>query len=775
MLRERIHNTRKELATIDKQLIAVHLLASNSMKKEDWDKVDNISHLSMQGRITFNTERQKKKFEKLSPPKTEFDSSQTVVNLTKYQLTKNQISVLAKGGNFAVTPNSVPLEDIISSIEAAITSLPDSVAEEIRTESSRILKKAKSPKCNISYSEKKAIKELNAMNNILILPADKGSATVVMEMEDYKQKIRDILEPNNFKKLQRDPTSRIIRQINNLVKVSSVPQGVQKSICMTEAVPPRLYGLPKIHKTDVPLRPIVSAIGSATYHIAKYLASLLQPHIGKSDTHVKDSTHFLQKIGDLHLEPEDQLISLDVVSLFTRVPIEDSIKYISELFEEDITKLFQACLTTNYFLWDGEFYEQVDGVAMGSPLSPVVANFFMERFENHVLDTAPFKPKVWYRYVDDTFVVWSHGDEELDRFLQYINKQNKNIQFTLEKESQGKLPFLDVLVIRKGHQLEHTVYRKPTHTDRYLNKYSNHHPCQKRGIIKMLTDRARAICLPKYLSEELHHLQTALQKNDYTKQEIKRAAQPSKKKNQEPTESIAASKKAFLQYIPKVTDRIGRLLKKHNIRTIFKPTRKIQNCLRSAKDHRDQKTTGGVYRIPCNCGQVYIGTTKRSINTRIQEHERHCRLGQGGKSAVAEHALLNEDHRIMFEKTQVLDNTTHYHTRLHREAIEIHKHSSSTFNRKEEVMKVRKIWHSVLNKCNKKPFISGNDNSSCNKQSTNQTRMDMPVSGQSEIKLSADQSRSGPASEPTYITRSHARRSAHGGIHRRDLACSARG
>ena len=144
---------------------------------------------------------------------------------------------------------------------------------------------------------------------------------------------------------------------------------------------------------------------------------------------------------------------------------------------------------------------------------------------------------------------------------------------------------------------------------------------------------------------------------------------------------------AFLPYIHNVTDRIGRFLKKHGIRTIYKPTRKIHEHLNSAKDKRDPTTSCGIYRIPCSCDQVYIGTTKRSINTRIAEHKRHCCLLQSEKSSVAEHALENPEHKIIFDETEVLSTTHHYFTPLHREAIEIYKHKNC-FNKKEESHKL---------------------------------------------------------------------------------------
>lgn len=130
------------------------------------------------------------------------------------------------------------------------------------------------------------------------------------------------------------------------------------------------------------------------------------------------------------------LVSFDVVSLFTMVPVNETMQYISQLFPTDIAELFRHCLTTTYFLWQNEIYEQTDGVAMGNPLSPVIANFFMEKFEQDALNTAVSRPICWLRYVDDTFVIWSHGEHELNNFLYHLNSLNPRIKFTMEKEKE---------------------------------------------------------------------------------------------------------------------------------------------------------------------------------------------------------------------------------------------------------------------------------------------------------------------------------------------------
>jgi len=395
------------------------------------------------------------------------------------------------------------------------------------------------------------------------------------------------------------------------------------------------------------------------------------------------------------------LVSLDVVSLFTRVPIREAMEGVRELFSPDISDLFQHVLTTTYFKWNNTIFEQKEGVAMGSPLSPVIANFYMERFEDVALSSAVMKPTCWLRYVDDTFVIWSHGKDELDRFLTHINSIHKNIQFTMETENNNKLPFLDVLVSRREDgTLGHCVYRKPTHTDRYLHKDSNHHPRQKRAVLKTLFVRANRICEPAAIKDELAHLTNVFQANGFSEHEIKRAfhiRRDTPAPRQEPTRSTA-----FLPYVEDVTDRIERLLRRHNVKTVFKPTHQVSDLLRSVKDARDPLSTAGVYKIPCSCGSAYIGTTKRSISTRIKEHQRNCRLGHTDKSAVAEHAFEERIHNINFNDTQVLSRTTHYYPRLNREAIEIFKHPFN-FNRKEEGIKINRLWHPVLEKVTRGP------------------------------------------------------------------------
>ena len=130
--------------------------------------------------------------------------------------------------------------------------------------------------------------------------------------------------------------------------------------------------------------------------------------------------------------------------------------------------MYKHVLTSTYFCDDGQFYEQTDGVAMGSPLSPVIANFYMEDFEIKVTEKATHKPACWYRHVDDTFVIWPHGQEKLTDFLNHLNGIHHNIKFTMEIEEVGNLPLLDIDIYKMdgslGHSLPETHPHQPLPT-----------------------------------------------------------------------------------------------------------------------------------------------------------------------------------------------------------------------------------------------------------------------------------------------------------------------
>ncbi|KAH9631271.1 hypothetical protein HF086_003707 [Spodoptera exigua] len=225
------------------------------------------------------------------------------------------------------------------------------------------------------------------------------------------------------------------------------------------------------------------------------------------------------------------MMSFDITSLYTNVPVDEAINIITTLLNgTDLPTGYidgvSHCLTSGYFLWRGDFYQQVNGVAMGSPLAPVVANIYMEWFEGQALTSAPVRPRHWWRYVDDVFAVINRV--HVEEFIAHLNSVHSSIQFTTEKEKDGMLPFLDVLVSRgTDGRLSHTVYRKPTHTDRYLRADSHHHPSHLASVPRTLINRALNLCDPQYIDAEFDHLRQVLENNGYNWRQCTRMASSS--------------------------------------------------------------------------------------------------------------------------------------------------------------------------------------------------------------------------------------------------------
>ena len=353
--------------------------------------------------------RQRQKFDRLlskektrSPTTnsgdTNIDQTKWVMNLSDRLLSNSERSVLMKGLNFSVTPSKIPVDEIVAATELACNQLKDkSQAESLRNEVVKIVSKSKPPRSNISRAEREAIKALAKDDSIVILPADKGRTSVILNKQDYYNKVKALLDDTNtYEKLTSDPTravkNKLIQTLKEWRKEERIPNYLYNQLYPTAENVPKFYGLPKIHKKDVPLRPIVLSIGCVMYDTAKFLAKIMKPLVGHNSHHIVNSEDFVNKIAELEVPPGQKLVSYDVSSLFTSIPINEAIPVVRAKLESDqslpdrcpldiaqLSALLEMCLSSTYFTFQGEFYKQKKGAAMGSPISPVVANLYMER------------------------------------------------------------------------------------------------------------------------------------------------------------------------------------------------------------------------------------------------------------------------------------------------------------------------------------------------------------------------------------------------------------
>lgn len=213
------------------------------------------------------------------------------------------------------------------------------------------------PKPNLTKGGFIALPQLNSNRNILILKANKGIVSVVMNSFNYHYKMLNILSSSSYNPLTKNPLKSMTNEATKAIKSSSFDTAIQNIIIPLNPITPRIYGQPKSHKKDIPLRPIVSAIGGPTYALSRFLAKKLHPFFNHSSSFIKESSNFIQQIKHLELDEYDIMVSFNVVSLFTKILVPKAIDLISKLIKFEILKLIKIFLTTTFFSFEGVCYE----------------------------------------------------------------------------------------------------------------------------------------------------------------------------------------------------------------------------------------------------------------------------------------------------------------------------------------------------------------------------------------------------------------------------------
>ncbi|XP_064477770.1 uncharacterized protein LOC135391440 [Ornithodoros turicata] len=473
---------------------------------------------------------------------------------------------------------------------------------------------------------------------IVIVPADKGKGTVVLNKTDYEKKMEEIFDdPAHFVKLQHDLTIKTERSLVDLKKKRRIDGPTYRHLFSSDASISRAYGLPNVHKPECPLRPIVSFIGSPTHNLSKFLVQLITPVTEKSGLTVRNSSEFVELTRELTMDHDDVMVSFDAVSLFTNVPTDvaiavaqarlrhdDTLPARTSLSIEDIVVLLRFCLNQTHFAFRGQVYHQIAGCPMGSPVSVTMANLVMEHLEMTALQRTRHKIKFYRRYVDDTFVIFNR--EHVNNFLSTLNDVEPGIQFTYEVEQDNRLPFLDVDVRRcQNGKLETSIHRKSRDTGNFLN-FDSHHPIEhKRSVVRSLLRRSdNFTSTPELRAEEEATITMSLAKRGYPKQFIVNT----KKRMQE--EKRPLNKRDFNQitvcipYVKGVSESVRRALLPLDIKTTFKPFIKLRSMLSKPKYPVPSASQSGVvYRVQCqDCDAVYTGETGRKCCTRLKENKR---------------------------------------------------------------------------------------------------------------------------------------------------------
>ncbi|BHF57190.1 hypothetical protein SprV_0100013100 [Sparganum proliferum] len=516
-----------------------------------------------------------------------------VHNLSSKELTPEQLKVLSHEACFNTT-DADPV-NLVATVESILkqTEGSDETKHLVRQQVTALVM-AHKPRAIIARAEQDALKKLRADTSIVVLPADKGRSTVVLDKTDYIRKANSLLDDRQaYLRCDGEPMRKLLTQLDKTLAEMQANKVISKSVRLavkpTDAAAPRFYGLPKVHKVDVPLRPIVSLRGAPTFNLAKWLFRHLRPLASGAATTVCSATQFLERLRGTRLTADEVMVSFDVTSLFTSIPQGLAIETVSELLERQydetdesvkrrhLVQLLKFCLKT-YFTFEGTMYEQIKGTPMGSPLSGFIAEAVLQKLESLVFTT--HRPKFWTRYVDDTFVIIKR--EMIEEFHSVLNSVFPDIQFTMEAENDNQLPFLDVLVHRKpnGH-IKTTVYRKATNTRQILSYHSKHPLCHKRSCVRTLYSRAETHCSePDDRRTELRYLQRLFMANGYPRNFIERSRQSKPGQNR-----VTEQPKVWraLPYIDGVSEAVSRLLRPLGIGIAHRPDSTIRHLVMRPK------------------------------------------------------------------------------------------------------------------------------------------------------------------------------------------------
>lgn len=365
---------------------------------------------------------------------------------------------------------------------------------------------------NLSKEEKKALEDLKSDDSIVIKPADKGGATVVMNKIDYVEEcVRQLSDRNFYEVLPDNPTQAfkcmILDTLNDLLHQGEISRDEFNFLKIEHPIVPTFYILPKIHKRleCPPGRPIVANIGSVTSNLSTFVDHFIRPLAEGLPSFTKDTGHVINIVESVTLgEEEVFLASFDINAMYTVIPHDGGLIALDHYLndpsmypsKESILTLTKLILEYNYWIFQDTFYKQKRGVPMGSAFSPSFANLYMGLFEEHyIYSNHSFRNNLilWKRYLDDVLCIFKGSLVELQMFFTYLNTCCEYLSFTMEYD-KNKISFLDLWIIRNGAHLYTDLYRKPTARNTLLRADSEHPRHLKESLPFSQLCRVKRIC-----------------------------------------------------------------------------------------------------------------------------------------------------------------------------------------------------------------------------------------------------------------------------------------
>ena len=672
----------------------------------------------------------KRKFDFLFNKMLEYSESivpkQFFKNLTDTQIPNQVIDVVSLGPKFSIRENTSKKDiiDTVKNVEISLrdSEVPSALKSEIREKVSSNLRSGfrqqkhmttNDRNLNIKLRETKKFIKNNP--DIMFTTSDKGNVTVCLYKADYNEKMLKLLsdgttyenvKKNPLKKLQTD-TSKILKNLNNNNYLHT--KFHNNALTFTNTTLAKCYGLPKIHKKDVPYRPIISLINSPTHFLAKTIYKEIQFSVKPPKSHINNSFELKQKLNSVIVPNDYILLSLDVTSLFTNIPLQLVLDSLDKRFDSihnkckipfvEIVECTKFLFANTFFSFNNNYYRQIEGTPMGSPISPLFANMVMDDLETNCLSTLKEKhnvnPLLYFRYVDDT--IMCINKKHIDLVVKTFNSYNNRLQFTYEIEQENKINFLDMTLIRHNNTIITDWFNKPTSSGRLINFLSNHPTRQKINIVYNLVDRAISLSHKQFHKKNLDSVFRILQNNNFPRNFINRFVYI--RLHNIKDKGYQKNKIQHNRFTPLITlpfndlfNKISSILKSFNFRTLPVIKKSFSSIIKLGKDITEKwDRTNVVYKFECkSCPASYVGETKRTVKTRIKEHQKN-----NNPDAVVFQHMSEHSHEFDWNNTKILDYDSNYYKRLISEMIHI-KSNKNNINKKEDVKFLNPVYFQLL-------------------------------------------------------------------------------
>ena len=719
LLHKEVRMKRRQLCQAELSLVATRDSLKALVRYIDYCFLTNFAQRNAEHSGEKNRTTQMNKIDRLrlhnsslttasSPTASFINPDKVIHNHSDYVLSDVEKAALARGLTFGLPPTKLKYGNYLSQFESLAHQSPSKLFyKDCPFDHNTFTTKLKSialssffrynskpPPHSIPKEELVALKALAKEKSIVVLRPDKGNGVVILSKADYIAKMDVILsDTTKFAKITTHKdgyararylerrTRKLLKDLHNDRQLSDK---LYKSLYPNGSQVGLLYGLPKIHKKDVPLRPILSAIGTHSYALAKYLVDVIQPVSNLAGYSIKDSFKFAELAKSLNIKNK-YMASLDISSLFTNVPLDQVIDICCERLyhtsdsipcpphrEEDFRQLLTAAVTKTSFLFNDILYEQVDGISMGNPLGPVLANVFVDWLEEKYMSPHPAFPPTYVRYMDDSFCVF-RDQAQLDLFLAFSNTVHPNITFTKEEEVDGKLPFLDILVTR--HPTRDTpdtsTYRKPTFSGLYFHFASFIPIDYKIALIRSLVQRCYQLARDYNLFHiDVSYVSRVLKLNAFPVELINEIIGKVLLKFQCPKVISTVSGKETFIILPFVgpdsftlksnlVKLYGQCFPQFKLKVIFKVDRRISSFFRVKDVIPVEWKSHVVYELSCDaCNASYIGKTVNTLRERfISGANAHLKFDQKFESPFKLHLRDNPTHSFDRDKIEVLDSS----------------------------------------------------------------------------------------------------------------------